>query len=211
MARKLEELPPSRGYEPLLVECGVNRLLARGMANIAVRHGKRRAHECKNWRCVCEALRFLAVKERQHRAILARAKVLLKAWEETSIIESIFQEAQTSEFELLAILHSVVAGREYDSRRIMAICAAVFPCLSLDRGPKVSAMSATHEFLLTSGLDEFLVKHGSTVWARSSRRVGWPVDIYVDPLTEATRDEFANPSFDSRPARRRQKCAKIRR
>jgi hypothetical protein len=211
MARKLEELPPSRGYEPLLVECGVNRLLARGMANIAVRHGKRRAHECKNWRCVCEALRFLAVKERQHRAILARAKVLLKAWEETSIIESIFQEAQTSEFELLAILHSVVAGREYDSRRIMAICAAVFPCLSLDRGPKVSAMSATHEFLLQSGMQKLYRQHRPKGRFRSSPRAGGPVDIYVDALTEATREEFGSLTFDSRPARRRQKSAKIRR
>jgi hypothetical protein len=211
VARKLEELPPSAGYAPLLVGSGMHRLLARGVASIAVRHSRRRAKESKTWRSVCDALRFLGVKKRQHRAIFARANVLLKAWEETSIIESIFEEAKTSEFELLALLHSVVSERDYDSERLTAICAAVIPHLSLDRGPKVKAPSAAHEFLLQSGLQEFLRQRRRRGGFRSSPRAGGQIDIYVDALTQATREEFASPTFDSRPARRRRKSAEIRR
>ena len=36
MIVKMAELPPSSGYEPLLIQYGVNRILARGMAGIVI-------------------------------------------------------------------------------------------------------------------------------------------------------------------------------
>ncbi len=45
----LDELPPSPGYEPLLVEAGWNRVAARGMAALALQRSKRRAVESE-WR-----------------------------------------------------------------------------------------------------------------------------------------------------------------
>jgi hypothetical protein len=43
----LDELPPSLGYEPLLVEAGWNRVAARGMAALALQRSRRRAVESK--------------------------------------------------------------------------------------------------------------------------------------------------------------------
>jgi hypothetical protein len=62
---------------------------ARGLAELALRHGKRRARESKWYRPVFAAIRFLGGRERQRRAILSRAKVLLNACEETSIFPEI--------------------------------------------------------------------------------------------------------------------------
>jgi hypothetical protein len=133
---------------------------------------------------------------------LRRAKVLLSAWEATSIIETTFDEAHVSEFELIGLLKSVVEKRDYDSYRITEIAAAVRPYLSLNRGPKVSAQSAAHEFLLQQGID-FRPK-------RRSYAGQGAVEIYVDRLTEATRNEFNHPDFDSRSACRPLRAGKAR-
>jgi hypothetical protein len=67
---------PSPGYEPLLMEAGWSQFAARGVAKLAVRHGRRRAEESKWQRGVVDAIRFLARRKRQRRAILSRAKYL---------------------------------------------------------------------------------------------------------------------------------------
>src|SRR5579872_4769242 len=64
---------PSTGIEPLLIAAGWNRLSARGVAKIAVRHGRRRADETRRERAVVDAIRTLA-KARQRRVMLRCAK-----------------------------------------------------------------------------------------------------------------------------------------
>jgi hypothetical protein len=193
--QEMAKLPPSRGYEPLLVECGCNRILARAMAALVVRRGRRQAKESKRHRDVFEAIRFLAEGVRQRRAILRRAKVILAAWEETSIIEEMFDATGVIETEFISLLKSAIEGQEIDCLRIMAIASVVAPGLSIARGPKVSAPSAAHQFLLEHA-SEWLKKR-----RRNSRRDR--SEEGVDVVTAATRREFGVAHFDSRPACRR--------
>jgi hypothetical protein len=191
---RIAELPPSRGYEPALVQSGIHTVAARGIAFFAVRTGRRLASESKRRRPVFDAIRFLA-KPRQKRAILSRAKILLAAWDETSIIETVFDEIGLQETEFIKLLQAVVQGQTTDLSRLAKICAAIAPSLSLDRGPKVSAPSAAHKFILESGIK--LTKK-RLPYARRDRTAR-----NDDALTEATRLEFDVPDFDSRPSRRR--------
>jgi len=189
--------PPSKGYEPFLVERGVSVIAARGMAALLVRVGKRVARESSQQRPAYDAIRFLAKPGRQARSIFARAKLLLKIWQETSIIETAFSEAGLDEFEFIGLLKSVVeGGEEVDRKRIAEIAAALSPRLSIPYGPKVSAPSAAFEFARRELRPLSLKRQGS-------RRTRF--EEHVEALTEATRKEFGNCNFDSRPARRRLK------
>jgi hypothetical protein len=196
--QRVAELPPSSGYEPLLVEAGWNPFIARAAATVAVRRGNRCAKESKLRRPVFDAIRFLAQRPRQARAILRCAKLLVEAWTETSIIETLFDEAGLSETEFIGLLESVVEGREVDRQRIMEIAALVAPFISLSRGPKVTAPSVAHEFLLEYGIGGPIKRRPYSGRNRTEE--------YADPLTEATRREFNAPHFDARPARRRLKA-----
>src|ERR1700730_582177 len=148
LIQRAAECPPSAGYEPFLVERSFDPILARMMARLLVRSGKRCANESVRLPAVVGAIRFLAKPGRGRRAILRKAEVLLAAWEETSIIETIFDDASLKESEFIGLLKSVVEGREVVWRRITEIAAAVAPHLSIPRGPKVSKASATHEVFL---------------------------------------------------------------
>jgi hypothetical protein len=196
---RISKLPPSRGYEPLLIANGWNSIAARGLAAIAVRSGKRQAKESKWRRPVFDAIRFLAVPGRQKRAILARVKVLITAWKETSIIETAFDKAGLHETKFINLLEATSNGENVDYRQLAEIAAEIAPHLSLPRGPKISAPSATLEFLLEDGAPELIKKRRP--YSRHSRS-----EEYCDALTEATRREFATPNFDSRSARRRSKA-----
>jgi hypothetical protein len=195
------QLPPSRGYEPFLVANGYDPFVARGLAELAVRSGKRQAKESKSYRRVVDAIRFLSSAGRQRRAILSRAKLLVEAWNETSIVETLFDDARLSEREFISLLEKVLKGEAVDLRRLTEIAAELAPHLSLARGPKPSAPSAAHEFLIDGGILDRSTK-------RSPYRQRSRSDDYCDALTEATRKEFDAPHFDSRPARRRSKRMK---
>jgi len=114
---RIAELPPSSGYEPVLVKNGSDPVLARGIAFLAVRIGRRLASESKRRRPVFDAIRFLA-KPRQKRAILSRAKILLAAWDETSIIETVFDEIGLQETEFIKLLQDIVQGQTTDFNRL---------------------------------------------------------------------------------------------
>jgi hypothetical protein len=45
--QRIATLPPSVGYEPLLIKCGANPLGARGMAHLTVHRGRRVARESR--------------------------------------------------------------------------------------------------------------------------------------------------------------------
>lgn len=188
-------LTPSPGYEPLLMSAGWGQLPARGMAKLAVRHGRRRAEESKWQRGVVDAIRFLARRKRQRRAILSRAKYLLQAQNESTIIGSIFGAIDMFEGEFMHLLKLAAEGQQVDYQRITDIAASIAPHLSANRGPKVSAASAAHEYLLNPEIDLSAARRPAAYQHREAE--------YVDPLTAATRLEFGNTDFDSRPARRR--------
>jgi hypothetical protein len=195
---RIAELPPSPGYEPVLVENGIDTVLARGIASLAVRAGRRLASESKRRRPVFDAIRFLA-KPRQKRAVLSRAKILLAAWDETSIIETVFDEIGLQETEFIKLLRAIAEGAPANYSRFTEIAALVEPHLTLARGPKVSASSASHGFLLEHKIE-------LTAKRRPHSRKDRTADN-CDSLTEATRREFTEPGFDSRPAKRRSKRA----
>jgi hypothetical protein len=133
----LRRAPPSKGYEPALAEEGFHGLIARDIAKLAVRAGNREAKESKLRRPVFDAIKFLATP-RQRRAILSRCKLILAAWNDTSIVETLFSNAGQSETEFVKLLEAIVQGRAADLGRLAQICAGIAPTLSLDRGPKVS-------------------------------------------------------------------------
>jgi hypothetical protein len=200
--RFIAESPPSPGYEPFLVEALRNRIAARGLAMVAVRSGRRRAAESKRRRPVFRAIRFLAQPDRRKDASLRRAELLLAAWEETSIIEEVFDEVGASQpcfkeahpdpFEFIDLLKSAVERREIASR-LREIAAALTPHLSISRGPKISAASASHELFLENALPD---EPPAYTWNPF-------MDDFTDGLTQATRQEFGNPRFSPQPARRR--------
>jgi hypothetical protein len=192
----LRRASPSKGYEPALVADGFHGLIARGVAKVAVRAGHREARESTLRRPVFDAIRFLAAP-RQRRAILSRAKLILFAWNDTSIVETLFSNAAESETEFIKLLEAIVRGETADVGRLVDICAAIAPSLSLGRGPKVRASSAAHEFILESGIK---LNKKRLPYARRDRAAS-----NDDALTEATRVEFGVPDFDSRPSRRRRR------
>jgi hypothetical protein len=194
----VEELAPSAGYEPFLIQTGCNPIGARLMAKIAVRSGTRQAKESQQNRPVCDAIRFLAQGNRQRRSIMQRAKILLAAWEETSIIETIFDKAGFSGTEFVSLLKSAIEGRDVERRRIAEIAAALAPFASVSRGRKVSAASAAHQFFLEGIVG--LTKSRAYTWSDLEGN-------FTDPMTRATRLEFKDPDFDPRPAHRRVKAA----
>lgn len=100
---KLTNLPASNGYEPYFIEAGAEPTAARGLANLATKHGKRIAREARRYEQVTDAIRFLA-KVRQKGATAKRARAILEAWRETSIVETLFYSAGLEEFELIRLL-----------------------------------------------------------------------------------------------------------
>jgi hypothetical protein len=194
ISQRAIESSPSIAYEPFLVEHGVKPVWARGLASLTICRGKRCANESIRLPAVVGAIRFLAKPGRGRRAILRKAEVLLAAWEETSIVETIFDDAALRASEFIGLLKSAVEGREVVCPRTREIAAAVAPHLSIPRGPKISAASAAHEILL----EEFVSVTGSQGYTWDSYK-----EDYSDPLTRATRREFRDPDFDPRAAYRR--------
>jgi hypothetical protein len=97
--------------------------------------------------------------------------------------------------DLLPSLADLVAGNLVNQQRITVLVGKLGPALSVPRGPKISAASAAHEFLLEQGMP---AKLGCSAYTLSDSE-----DDFIDPLTQATRREFSDPDFDPRPAHRR--------
>ena len=91
IAERAEENFPSKAYGPYLEAQGFAPFLARGLGSLTISVGSRKAHEAKRVAPVVEAIRFLARGDRQKRVILSRAKLVLAARKETSIVEELFR------------------------------------------------------------------------------------------------------------------------
>jgi hypothetical protein len=196
IAERAEQNFPSKAYGPYLAARGAPPFLASGLASLTLSGGKRQAREAKWVAPVVEAIRFLSRGDRQKRAILSRAKLVLAASKETSIVDELFRKAGLHEGEFLRLLQTLVDGGAIDRECIKTIAAAVVLSVRRARGPKITAPSAAHEQLLemnaSFGLRAGYTKSGSD-------------GEYTDPETQATRQEFDDRDFDPRPAHRRVK------
>jgi hypothetical protein len=146
--------------------------------------------------------------------------LLLAAWEKTSIIAEIFdevgasqpsfKEAHSNVFEFVSLLQSAVERREVASR-LTEIAAGLTPHLSISRGPKISAPSAAHEFLLDYVLPDkpptFTWNADAPLPHRAIRRTN--KGDFTDSFTRATRQEFSNPYFSPQAACRRVKRRRL--
>lgn len=188
--------PPLHGYEPMLIERGLDPIVARMTAWLLVRKGKRIAQESKWSLEVLNAIRFLAEPDRRRSAFVKRAQFLLDACEKTSAVQTLFYTAGFDEIEFITMLKPAVQGDQAACRRVAEIASSIAPRLSVLRGPKVGAASAAHESLL----EDFHEMTGRGLYTYSDEK-----GDFVDSLTKATRFEFEEPDFDPRPARRRVK------
>ena len=196
IAERAEENFPSKAYGPYLEARGFAPFLASGLGSLTISLGTREANEARRVTRVVEAIRFLARGDRQKRAILSRAKLVLAASKETSIVDELFRNAGLHEGEFLRLLRTVIDGGAINRERITTIAAAVAPSVRRVRGPKITAASAAHELFLETNAS-FGLPAGYT-WRELERD-------FVDPETQITRLEFDNPDFDPRSAYRRLK------
>jgi hypothetical protein len=186
---------PSSGYEPLLMTIGWHQFAARGIAKFVVRRARQRVNESQSYRQVLSDVRFFASGPRQRAAIVRRAKHLHGAWEKMSMVGDLLFKVAVDELEFMPLLKSVAEGHEGELNRIVELAAKIESRLSIKRGPKVSAPSLAYEFLHSGQLG---IELGPWPKPQQDRAAE-----YVDALTAATRKEFQNPDFDSRPAKRR--------
>jgi hypothetical protein len=196
IAERAEENFPSKAYGAYLEAQGFSPFLARGLGSLTISLGTRHAKEAKRVARVVEAIRFLARGDRQKRAILSKAKLVLAASKETSIVDELFSNASLHEGEFLRLLQTVIDGGAIDRERIRTIAAAIAPSLYRARGPKISAASAAHEQFLET--NAYLGRRAGYTWSEYK-------GDFVDPRTQATRQEFGDPDFNPRSARRRVK------
>jgi hypothetical protein len=194
IAERAEQKFPSKGYAPYFEAHGFAPFLARGLGSLIISRGTREADEAKRVAPVDQSIRFLARASGQTRAIVSRAKLVLAASQETSIVDQLFHNAGLHEGEFLRLLQTAIDGGAIDRERIKAIAAAIAPSLPRARGPKITRPSATHEL--------FLETHASL-----GLSVEYPKCVadgeYTDPQSQATKKEFGRLNFDPRPAYRR--------
>jgi hypothetical protein len=180
----------------MLIERGHHPLMARGLSHWIIRSGKEEANKAKMQRIVVDAVRFLAKPGRRKGSISRKAALLLQIWNTSSNLGDVFNGAHISVFEFIEALEGAVRGDLAACQRVTEVAAVSVPGLSVRRGPKASAASIAHEFLLT-------------LVANTAGQKGYTHDHvsedYTDPLTRATRLAFGDPDFDPGPARPRQR------
>jgi hypothetical protein len=192
---RLDKLPITPGYEPMLIGRGQHPLIARCISHGIIRLGKDEAKKAK--RIVVDAFRFLAKPGRTKRSISRRAAALLEVWNTTSHLGNAFSAVDISVFEFVEALEGAVRGDLGAFQRVTEVAAALAPGLSIRRGRKASAVSIAHELLL--------IFVANTAGSKSYTYDPVSGD-FTDPMTRATRLAFGNPGFDPRPAFRRQRA-----
>jgi hypothetical protein len=197
---KREAVRPSMGYAPYLMARGVHPIIAKGMAQLILHHARRRADENRRLPEVVRGIKYLSAHHRRKDAVRRRADNLLKACHETSIIETIFDDAGADERQFIEALKAVSKGQWQALSTLQRITQSITPHLPYDRGPRLTEASAAHEFFLRQ-------PHGGL-----QRRYTRVVDShdFSDPMTQATRSEYGDPEFTPVAAVRRLKAAQQR-
>jgi hypothetical protein len=196
----ISQLPASSGYEPLLKQNGFDPISARGMAHLIVRAGKREAKEQQLRRNVVKAIRTLVKPSSRRKSLLSQARFLLQAAEDSSIVDTICCEVGLREMDLLPLLQAMLEGKPINQERLSELGSRLGPALHTPKGPKITAASSAHEFILNPK-NPVLMGGNAYTWSEIK-------GDFTDPLTHATRQEFGEPNFDPRPARRRVKARK---
>jgi hypothetical protein len=180
---------PTSEYEPFLMTKGYDDVMARILANLALRMGRQIAEVARCRRKVVEAIRALSDPQSRKRTLKKMAMFLLEASRNCSALETIFYEVDRSPDEFIRYLRAIVANREIDRERIADIVLEISLALKTPRGPKPTAASATHEFLLQQ-------LGCAYTWDDADGN-------FRDPLTKAARGQFSDPRFSPRAAQRR--------
>jgi hypothetical protein len=196
IAERAEERCPSKAYRPYFEARGFPPLVARAIGSLTISIGQRQADEAKTEAKVIAAIRFFARGRGQKRAVAWRARLVLEARDNTSIVDTLFVNARVDECEVLRLLQTVIDGGAIDSERIQTLAAASIPRRPRARGRKIKAASAAHELFLANNA-QFGFPAGYT-WSDGK-------EDFVDHQTRATMQEFDDPRFDPRPAYRRTK------
>ena len=186
-------LPLSRGYQSYFVERGLHPLLACAKAALIVYHGVMTVRMQARTREIHRAIRFLAEPGRSDRAVIRCIKLLRSDYLHFSTTDEAFRLAGFKTHDYDQFLER--AAHDQPAReRLIELAARVAPQLTMRRGPRISAASAAHEFLLENGIG-----------VREVNLYTWDPEIgdFTDPQTRATRLEFDEPDFDPRPAYRR--------
>jgi hypothetical protein len=194
IAERAEENFPSKAYGPYLEEQGFAPSLARGLGSLTISVATREASEARRRAPVVEAIRFLAQGDRQKRSILPRARVVLDASTETSIVDNLFANVGSNKDEFLSLLRTLSDGGVINREQIRKIASAIAPSLPRARGRKVTDESAAHELFLE--MNASLGLRAGYTWSDLE-------GDFVDEETRVTRQEFDNPDFDPRSAHRR--------
>lgn len=192
---KVREVPISAGYEPWLISKGIPPIVARLMAALIVKHGRRLAADCAREPLVVESLRVLCDPAAGRLAKRRRVEILIRAWEETNIIETIFDHAAVNVCHFAEQLKAC-ANRNFNDFSTPAwLAEQAIAAWRPRRGPKVTEASAAHKFFLS-----YVVRDLEQDRAYTRDPVA---DDFVDDLTRATRMEFGEPNFNPQSSRRR--------
>jgi hypothetical protein len=192
---RIEKLPEVPGYEPLLIERDHHPIAARMMSYTLMRLAREETTKLQGRRKVINAIRALARRRRSNRGLRRDAGSVLEALDYLNHLEIAAPPGfGMAKFETM--LNSAARGDPVAGRRAAEMASAIAATHSAARGPKTSQASFAHQLLLTYA-----------VGGSSPSGCTWDAYLgdFTDRLTQATRLAFSQPTFDPRPARRRQR------
>ena len=198
--RLIEQSPPVPGYEAILIDKGHHPLAARILAGNLLRLGRQRLEEiCADRKLASAVFGVVKAKNATPLVISRRARPIMAAlddWLAMPALRDAWAKAYLPETES-SFRQLVERAMERDAAACSELAVALKPYLADPRGRIPSVATLTHELLLT------IVDRAYTYD---------PIDDgYNDPATRATRVALNAPTFEPRPARRRQKARQKRR
>lgn len=188
--------PKDNGYAKFLMTLGYDPNWAGMLAARIVEEGRVRAAASKKSTDFAQALRRLGNARLETESFLFSSKLVLEAMGGTELTSGLFDELPL--FDGLVFIRELrfcLAGDLSGRAEVARIAKAVWRRVAVSRGPKLSPASAAHEYFLES---QSIFNPAAFTWSPEG-------EDFTDALTKATREEFADPDFDPRPAYRRLK------
>ena len=131
-------------------------------------------------------------------AFLANAKIVDEGMHDIAGGRTVPWAALFESLVLIRDLRFCLAGDMSGRAEVVRIADAVWRGVKVVRGPKLTLVSATHEYFLES---QSIFRDAAFTWAPED-------EDFTDRLTIATREEFDDPNFNPVTARRRQRAKK---
>jgi hypothetical protein len=186
--------PKNNGYAKLFVSVGYDPNWAGFQAAYVVEQGRIRAATSQKRAAFAKALRQLAKPDLSDEAFRENAKIVDEAMNGTLLLDDSFNDF--SLFEDLTFIREIrfcVSGDMAGRAEISRIADAMSRRVAVSRGRKLTVASAAHEYLL-----ETLSIFGDQAYTWSPEEEG-----FTDRYTQATREEFDDPTFSPLAAARR--------